>query len=1074
MSDPTARTGHTRSVLDRMKTGVWSIRTQLIFYSLGLLLPILLFSALLIARTATIERAAMERDIKDSVTSISAAIDSELASTITTLKALGASPSLSNNDLTAFYNQATAVIGDGDSHFFLTDAVTGKQLVNTRVPIGAPLPSSSQNDWQEVAASGEPATSNLYYGSVAQAERFSVSVPIKRRGKIAFVLSVSVPPRHILNILEREKLPAGWISSVVGRNGVIIAHSNNNDAFVGKSLRADLWEANTDGLSEATSLEGVPVLRATAHSALSNWLIATTVPQAISNAPLSRSWALLAGLTFGFGLVSLFLAHFLGAKIADPVHELALNASLLGRGQPVSPIRTSMREIAQVGDTLVTTSESLREHSAKLKESEEFNRSILEASVDSIKAMDLDGRLKFINAAGVQLMEVDDYHPFEGRLWMDMWPPEARPDVAAALSEARAGRTGRFIALRPTAKGTPKWWDVVVTSVADGEGNTRRLVAISRDITEARVAEQSNSQLAAIVASSADAVISLGTDGIIQTWNPAAEKFFRYSQAEAVGMSLDVLLPGALDPNTGILAIARRTGQPVIEDQLWRRKDGHMLDLAITCSPMRSRTGRIVGFSTVARDIRVRKLTERALRESEDRLRLALASADTSAWDWDLISGELTWDRRMRELWGLAPDDKVTLDIFERALHPDDRAATFAAIEKSQDPLDPAEYEIEHRITGVRDGVERWIASKGRTQFVDGVAVRMTGTARDVTERKATQAVLRESETRLRRVLDNLFAFVSVLDLNGTLLEANKAPLDASGLSRSDVVGKPIWETPWWRWSPAVQAQLKEAITKAAAGETVRYDVDVEVQDGQMLTLDFQLAPLVNEDGVITHLIPSGTDITERKRREEHIHVLMREITHRSKNLLAVIQAMARQTRLGSRTVGEFEKRFSARLQALAASHDLLVRRNWHGVLLGDLVKSQLGHYLDERANQIMIEGPDVVVTPEAAQNIGLAIHELSTNAAKYGALSVETGKVAVNWSLSSNGTADRRLHISWTETGGPPVGAPEQKGFGHVVTEQVAARALQGEAKLMFNETGVSWKLDIPVENVVDGAHAD
>ena len=334
-----------------------------------------------------------------------------------------------------------------------------------------------------------------------------------------------------------------------------------------------------------------------------------------------------------------------------------------------------------------------------------------------------------------------------------------------------------------------------------------------------------------------------------------------------------------------------------------------------------------------------RQLMERSLRASEDRLRLALASADTGTWDWDLKGGTLTWDQRMRELWGLGPDDPVSFDIFVSAVNPLDRESTLAAIERAQNAAMPVEYDVEQRVNGMRDGVERWVAANGRAQFANGVPVRMTGTARDITDRK--------------------------------------------------------------RW-------------------------------------------------------------------EEHIQLLMREVTHRSKNLLAVIQAMARQTKLASRDVNDFEVRFSGRLQALAASHDLLVQRDWHGVSISELVKSQLGHYLDQHASQIAIEGQWLIVTPEAAQNIGLAVHELSTNAAKYGALSVPEGRVEVRWARTGNGSDDARLRMSWTEKGGPEVSLPSHKGFGQVVTELLTARALQGEANLIFDRGGVSWTLDIPAVHIL------
>ena len=136
----------------------------------------------------------------------------------------------------------------------------------------------------------------------------------------------------------------------------------------------------------------------------------------------------------------------------------------------------------------------------------------------------------------------------------------------------------------------------------------------------------------------------------------------------------------------------------------------------------------------------------------------------------------------------------------------------------------------------------------------------------------------------------------------------------------------------------------------------------------------------------------AAVDITERKEGEAHLRLLMRELTHRSKNLLAVIQAMARQTAKHTGSIQTFVERFGARVQALARSHDLLVQESWHSASLNELVRSQLAYYLDREPDQVLIEGPDVRLKPEAAQSLGLALHELATNAAKHGAMSRSGG----------------------------------------------------------------------------------
>ena len=223
--------------------------------------------------------------------------------------------------------------------------------------------------------------------------------------------------------------------------------------------------------------------------------------------------------------------------------------------------------------------------------------------------------------------------------------------------------------------------------------------------------------------------------------------------------------------------------------------------------------------------------------------------------------------------------------------------------------------------------------------------------------------------------------------------------------------------------------------------------------------------------GEAGEIVGTARDITSRKQRETHMHLLMREVTHRSKNLLAIIQAMARQTVKDSITAVEFERRFSARLRGLAASHDLLAARDWHGAAIGELVRWQLGPALDTAGARIRIDGPDLYLNPEAAQNIGLAFNELASNAARFGALSGPDGRVDIAWSIDAEGAEGRRFRISWSESGGPEVSQPHRTGFGHKVVERLTARALDGVVDLSFPASGLTWSLHIPASFVLDAA---
>jgi two-component sensor histidine kinase len=181
-----------------------------------------------------------------------------------------------------------------------------------------------------------------------------------------------------------------------------------------------------------------------------------------------------------------------------------------------------------------------------------------------------------------------------------------------------------------------------------------------------------------------------------------------------------------------------------------------------------------------------------------------------------------------------------------------------------------------------------------------------------------------------------------------------------------------------------------------------------------------------------------------------------------------VIQSIARRTARTAGSMEEFENRFERRLQGLAASHDVLVRENWHGAPLADLVRQQLVPFVEIQSSRFEIAGPDIVITAEAAQAIGLAIHELATNAIKYGALSDPAGKVSVSWMFDGEAGASGPLLLNWIEQGGPPVSPPSRKGFGHVVIGEMVERSLNGKVAVEFADEGLRWRVSIPPTNLV------
>ena len=246
-------------------------------------------------------------------------------------------------------------------------------------------------------------------------------------------------------------------------------------------------------------------------------------------------------------------------------------------------------------------------------------------------------------------------------------------------------------------------------------------------------------------------------------------------------------------------------------------------------------------------------------------------------------------------------------------------------------------------------------------------------------------------------------------------------------------------------------------------GKARELETDFELF-GRKRSFYLLIEALTDEQGVVLGTTSVAVDISERKANEDQLRLLLRELTHRCKNMLAVIHAIARQTASRTRSVEDFLDRFSARLVAIGSSHDLLIADNWHGASLRMLVEQQLGEHSDRFGEQIAIEGEDVMLKPEAVQNLGLALHELATNAQKYGSLSNPRGQVSIKWDFCEEAS---KLKLVWQERGGPKVTPPERSGFGRAMIETVVGQALAGDVRLSFPPKGVRCVIFIPLAQV-------
>ena len=328
----------------------------------------------------------------------------------------------------------------------------------------------------------------------------------------------------------------------------------------------------------------------------------------------------------------------------------------------------------------------------------------------------------------------------------------------------------------------------------------------------------------------------------------------------------------------------------------------------------------------------------------------------------------------------------------------------------------------------------------------------------------------------LRRVLDATGAMVVALDADGTVRQANRTLIEACGPAAETIAGKPVWDCAIWAEPEtaarrgnaippvSVTDRLRSAVRRAADGVAERFDAAMSSGMGGMRDVEVQIRPTGGGgDGNARMLVMTCLDVSGRKGAVLRARFLADEATHRSKNILGVVQSIARQ--MGGYHFNDFAEAFGDRLQSLARAQDFLLASDHAPVPLGALIRAQLAHFSHLFGTGIVLDGPeDVLLTTHATQSLAIAINELATNAEKYGALSVPDGRVRLSWGLD-----DGEFWVEWRESGGPPVTVPARSGFGLFVLEEVTARNLRADVVCDWAESGLVWRILASGRSAVD-----
>jgi PAS domain S-box-containing protein len=472
------------------------------------------------------------------------------------------------------------------------------------------------------------------------------------------------------------------------------------------------------------------------------------------------------------------------------------------------------------------------------------------------------------------------------------------------------------------------------------------------------------------------------------------------------------------------------------------------------------RSDRLEAWVVTATDVDdLRKAARDAVEAGED-LRLAAAAAQLGIYRFDVETREHVWSAELKRIFALPADAPVPAEIGP-LIHEDDRERVRAVIARSFDPAGDGLFHDEHRILR-SDGSAGWVLVKGRVSFAGSGAGRAprrgVGFVLDITERKAAETALAASEERYRSLVDSASDIIATLDLDGRVTSINPAVERILGYRPEEMIGCPLAQFVPADTIPMQQAMLER---KLAGEPSTQYELELMAKDGvRRIVLDVKSRLVFGGTGEPLAIHSIARDITERKEAEARQSLLVRELQHRTKNMLAVIQSIATSTLRRSLDLDSALDTLIGRLHALANAQEFVAAGPGGGVPLRQLVEAGLGGLVPRAA----ITGDELVVGAPFAQQFALLVHELASNALRHGALSRPRGCVAVEWRVEANG-AEPQLRFSWVERGGPAAHDPQERGFGTLLM------ASMGQTELAFAEEGFAYALAVPLADAVRGS---
>ncbi len=730
-----------------------------------------------------------------------------------------------------------------------------------------------------------------------------------------------------------------------------------------------------------------------------------------------------------------------------------------------------------------------KEAEAALRASEERYRKLVEAT----------GAVTWSSApSGLQLAPQPGWTSFTGQTTEEMlgdgWSKALHPEDAASVMQrwfAAIAQGKPFVSEHRLCRhdGAWRWVSVHGAPIRDDEGHIVEYFGMSIDITERKELEaelrESEHKFKTLVENSPDIISRFDREKRHLYMSPSGERIAGMPASATVGKTHRELgMPAALCEQFESELNRAFPGEASASTFGYVDADGRKRHFHTLLSPEFAADGSVQTVLTISREVTELVETQQALWESKALLQAVLDGSLDPIFVKDregrmVLANPATWVAIGKPAeFCLGKTDEQFLDnpADARTIMANDRRIMLSG-----------EPETVEEAVSTPSGTRYYVNKKVPRRDAAGNVIGLISTARDISERKQAEEALRKSEERERQQRQELQTTLSVIpagvfiaeDKTCTRITANRAGYKLLRLPEGRDVSKyaPEDEKPknFEMYSAAGQplaADQRPMKRAAATGENIEgFEYEIRFTDGDHKHLLANASPLFDAAGEVSGAIGALMDITERRHQEERIRLLLHEVNHRSKNMLAVVQSVARQT--ASASPEDFLERFSERVQAMATSQDLLVKAEWKGVELKDLVRGQLAHFQDLIASRIELRGPSLLVSTSAAQILGMAIHELSTNAGKYGALSVAEGRVSISWGLERDSAGGETFTMSWREQGGPPVSLPSRVGFGSAVIGPLAESSLTAEVDLDFLKTGLSWRLRCPAAGVVDGTRA-